>query len=103
MCTVYGSSYSFSLDGGVTQVGFLFDASSSSRRRRGNPSLTTGWHRCCCCCRCSRCYCHTTQDDDYKAAGATIVDKATCFQADIVLKVKPPSLKEADMLKERAR
>lgn len=43
------------------------------------------------------------QDDDYKAAGATIVDKATCFKADIVLKVKPPSLQEADMLKERAR
>lgn len=56
---------------------------------------TTG---CCCCCRR-----HTTQDDDYKAAGAKIVDKAACFQADIVLKVKPPSLKEADMLKERAR
>jgi alanine dehydrogenase len=44
-----------------------------------------------------------TQDDDYKAAGAKIVDRAAAFQADIVLKVKPPSLKEADMLKERAR
>lgn len=42
-------------------------------------------------------------DDDYKAAGATIVDKATSFKADIVLKVKPPSLQEADLLKERAR
>lgn len=46
---------------------------------------------------------HPHQDDDYKAAGATIVDKATSFKADIVLKVKPPSLQEADLLKERAR
>lgn len=43
------------------------------------------------------------QDDDYKAAGATIVDKAASFKADVVLKVKPPSMQEADMLKERAR
>lgn len=43
------------------------------------------------------------QDEDYTAAGATIVDKAASWGADIVLKVKPPTLQEADMIKERAR
>lgn len=43
------------------------------------------------------------QDEDYKAAGATIVDKAVSFKADIVLKVRAPTMDEVDMLKERAR
>jgi alanine dehydrogenase len=51
-------------------------------------------------CTCGLCL---PQDDDYKAAGATIVDKATTMKADVVMKVKPPSMQEVDMLKERAR
>lgn len=43
------------------------------------------------------------QDEDYKAAGATIADRNTSFKADIVLKVRAPTLQEVDLLKERAR
>lgn len=42
-------------------------------------------------------------DDEYAAAGASIVDHAASFKSDIVLKIRPPSLEEADMLKERAK
>jgi alanine dehydrogenase len=43
------------------------------------------------------------QDDEYAAAGATIVDHAASFKSDIVLKIRPPTIEEADMLKERAK
>lgn len=43
------------------------------------------------------------QDNDYKEAGAKIVDHGTALQQDIVLKVRPPSMEEVDQLKERAK
>lgn len=43
------------------------------------------------------------QDEEYRAAGATIGDHATCFGADVVLKIRPPTMQEADLLNERAK
>lgn len=43
------------------------------------------------------------QDEEYQAAGATIVDHAASFKADIVLKIRPPTMQEADLLQERAK
>eukprot|EP00775_Hariotina_reticulata_P007046 gene7046-7260_t len=42
-------------------------------------------------------------DEEYKAAGATIVDHAASLKGDIVLKVRPPTLAEVDQLKEKAK
>jgi NAD/NADP transhydrogenase alpha subunit len=47
--------------------------------------------------------CVYAQDDEYAAAGATIVAHAASFKSDIVLKIRPPTIEEADMLKERAK
>src|SRR5690606_40743032 len=41
-------------------------------------------------------------DSQYTAAGATIVDRASAWRADIVLKVRPPELGEVDQLREGA-
>ena len=42
-------------------------------------------------------------DDMYKEAGASIVDAATAWQQDLVLKVRGPTVEEARKLKEGAR
>ncbi len=39
-------------------------------------------------------------DSQYEKAGATIVDRATAWHADIVLKVRPPEPNEVDQLRE---
>ncbi|KJH41658.1 putative NAD(P)(+) transhydrogenase, alpha subunit [Dictyocaulus viviparus] len=41
-------------------------------------------------------------DDEYIRHGAKIVDCKTAFQADIVLKIRPPSLEEVPLFKEKA-
>ncbi len=41
-------------------------------------------------------------DSQYQAAGATIVDRAAAWQADIVLKVRPPEESEIGQLREGA-
>ena len=41
-------------------------------------------------------------DAQYAAAGATIVDRATAWSADIVLKVRPPETAEVAQLREGA-
>jgi len=42
----------------------------------------------------------TFGDDQYAAAGAELVDRATAWSADIVLKVRPPEESEVDQLRE---
>ena len=42
-------------------------------------------------------------DEMYKEAGATIVDSATAWKQDLVLKVRGPTVEEARKLKEGAR
>jgi H+-translocating NAD(P) transhydrogenase subunit alpha len=42
----------------------------------------------------------TFADDQYAAAGAELVDRATAWSADIVLKVRPPEESEVDQLRE---
>jgi NAD(P) transhydrogenase len=39
-------------------------------------------------------------DDEYAAVGATLVDKATALQADVLLKLRCPTVEEADGLAE---
>src|SRR4051812_44828646 len=39
-------------------------------------------------------------DTQYEAAGATIVDRATAWHSDIVLKLRPPDSSEVDQLRE---
>lgn len=41
-------------------------------------------------------------DDEYQAAGATLVDTAEAFAADIVLKVRKPSLEEISLMSDGA-
>lgn len=41
-------------------------------------------------------------DEEYKSAGATIVDRGAALGADLVLKVRPPTLAEAGMLRDNA-
>ncbi|VDM57061.1 unnamed protein product [Angiostrongylus costaricensis] len=41
-------------------------------------------------------------DEEYVSQGAKIVDNKAAFQADIVLKVRPPSLSEVPLLKREA-
>ena len=41
-------------------------------------------------------------DKQYEAAGATLVDRATAWSADIVLKVRPPEVAEVAQLREGA-
>jgi alanine dehydrogenase len=43
------------------------------------------------------------QDDAYRLAGATIVDAKEAFAQDIVLKVRPPELAEAQNLQDGNR
>ncbi len=40
------------------------------------------------------------RDLDYEAAGAKIVDRNAAFQADIVLKLRQPSLEETKLFRE---
>src|SRR5450432_4035380 len=42
----------------------------------------------------------TFPDEQYTAAGASIVDRATAWSADLVLKVRPPDEAEVDQLRE---
>jgi H+-translocating NAD(P) transhydrogenase subunit alpha len=42
----------------------------------------------------------TFNDDQYAAAGAELVDRATAWHADIVVKVRPPEEAEVDQLRE---
>ncbi|KAF5296285.1 hypothetical protein FQR65_LT10281 [Abscondita terminalis] len=44
----------------------------------------------------------TFRDLDYEKAGAKVVDKATAFQSDIVLKVRQPLENEIDLFKENS-
>lgn len=41
-------------------------------------------------------------DEDYKKAGATIASHKDAFKQDIVLKIRPPTLEEADLMKPEA-
>jgi hypothetical protein len=45
---------------------------------------------------------YITQDAEYAAAGATIVDAGEAHFADVVLRVRPPPLSEVDKLKQGA-
>lgn len=56
----------------------------------------------CCYLTPVHCVC-AQQDEEYQAAGAKIVDHASSFKADIVLKIRPPTIQEADLLNERAK
>lgn len=48
-------------------------------------------------------YVVSPQDEEYQAAGAKLVDHASSFKADIVLKIRPPTVQEADLLNERSK
>ena len=43
------------------------------------------------------------QDEDYSKAGAKIADHQAAFHQDIVLKIRPPTMAEADLLKDEAK
>ncbi len=43
------------------------------------------------------------QDEDYRKAGAKVVPGSDALGQDIVMKVRPPSDKEVDCLKEGAK
>jgi alanine dehydrogenase len=43
------------------------------------------------------------QDEDYVKAGAKIADTKAAFHQDIVLKIRPPTMNEVDLLKDEAK